>query len=107
MSDAALGERFNDEARVTILEAAGLLMDKPFSATGVSFANFVPLVRELNELCASGSRQLGEAIIEAGDHKDAGRLQDAAAVFRRFMNACPSPFYRRIAEHELRSLGKL
>ena len=105
LSDGELRERFSEEVKVTLVEAAALLMDRPLPGADVSAASFPGHVRRLNDLYAAGSRELGKAILQAGDHKDGGRIADAAAVLRRFVEACPSPFYRGIAQHQLQELG--
>jgi hypothetical protein len=68
--------------------------------------NLASRVRYLRELKHRGSRALGEAILEASAHLDRNEIEEAGEVYRRFLAASDSPFYRRIAERQLQSLPK-
>ena len=72
------------------LDAAGVHKD-------VTSENFVSLVRRLRTLYEEGSRELSRAVLEAGTHRDAGRVQDAKEVLVSFASRYESPFYRDIA----------
>jgi hypothetical protein len=55
LSDAELRDRFSEEAKAALGQAAALLMDKLFPGADVSAASFPGHVRRLNDLYATGS----------------------------------------------------
>jgi hypothetical protein len=71
----------------------------------VDQGNLVSRVRALRELKRSGSRALGDAILEASSHVDHEDIPRAREVYEKFLSNCDSPFYRRIAELQLRKLS--
>src|SRR5687767_6947052 len=101
--EAELAAKFNSEAAAVVRDAASLLLNRDVGA--VTEANFPTLVREMNELIASGSRALGEAVANSGELADAGRIEEARAVLRAFLATCTSPFYERIARSRLDKLN--
>ncbi len=67
-------------------------------------AKFVALVRRLHGLLVLGSRQLGDAIIEAQEHLDAGNQEQAKNTYRAYLSQDPAPFFETIARHRLEEL---
>ncbi len=59
------------------------------------------LIQFLYGLYASGSRQLGEAIIIGSDYVDQGDFESAIRCYEQFIETCHSPFYQRIAKARL------
>jgi hypothetical protein len=105
LSDDELHARFNADAKDVVTGAVALLMDKPVAPAGPAAKEFPEIVRELNRLLVTGSRALGDAIIQAGELADTGHKHQAAEVYTAFLNGCRSPFYRRIALSRLQGLG--
>ena len=105
LSDEELRTCFNADARAVVAGAVALLMDKPVVPVAPTAKEFQELVRELNRLLVTGSRALGDAIMQAGELADTGHKRQAAEVYAAFLNSCRSPFYRRIARSRLEGLG--
>lgn len=101
--EAELSARFNAEAAAVIRDAASLLLNRDVGT--VTNANFPTLVRQMNELIATGSRALGEAVADSGELADAGRIEQARAVLQAFLATCTSPFYEKIARSRLDKLN--
>jgi uncharacterized protein DUF2379 len=102
--EAELSAKFNGEAAAVIRDAASLLLNHDVGT--VTKANFPALVRQMNELIATGSRELGEAVADSGELADAGKVQEASAVLRAFLATCTSPFYEKIARSRLDKLNE-
>jgi hypothetical protein len=100
--EADLPDKFNAEAADLIRGAASLLLNRDVGP--VTKANFPKLVRQMNELIATGSRALGEAVADSGELADAGKLEEARTVLRAFLATCTSPFYEKIARARLDKL---
>ena len=103
LPEAQLPAKFNAEASSIVRDAAALLMQRDVGA--VTAVNFPKLVRQLNEVLASGSRALGEAIAESGELADVGQIKEARAVLTAFLGTCTSPFYEKIARSRLDALN--
>ena len=101
--EAELSAKFNGEAAALIRDAASLLLNHDVTVTE---ADFPALVRQMNELIATGSRALGEAVADSGELADAGKVQEARAVLRAFLATCTSPFYEKIARSRLDKLNE-
>jgi hypothetical protein len=98
LSDDKLRQAY-PQVRVGLLEQLfELLGDQELKRTVVSEASFVTLVRRLRALYESGSRALGQAILEAGQLADEGRAREARETLKAFIAANPSKFYREIAQ---------
>jgi hypothetical protein len=102
--EAELSAKFNAEAAAVVRDAASLLLNRDVGA--VTKANFPTLVRQMNELIASGSRALGDAVADSGELADAGKIEEARAVLRAFLAACISPFFEKIARSRLDKLNE-
>ena len=105
MSDDDLKQVISTDAIAALQRVAGMLgNESPPNPMIVTSKNFVQVVPKLRELYEAGSRQLGEAIIEASRFLEAGQHGHACDVYRNFLTACPSRFYKEIAEGQLRKL---
>src|SRR5467141_3386862 len=102
--EAELSAKFNGQAAAVIRDAASLLLNHDVGT--VTKTNFPALVRQMNELIATGSRALGEAVADSGELADAGKVQEARAVLRAFLATCTSPFYEKIARSRLDKLNE-
>ena len=102
--EAELSAKFNAAAAGVIRDAASLLLNRDVGT--VTKANFPALVRQMNELIATGSRALGEAVADSGELVDAGKVEEARAVLRAFLASCTSPFYEKIARSRLDKLNE-
>jgi hypothetical protein len=58
----------------------------------------------LNDLYATGSRQLGEAIAEGLPRRDAGDRVGAIQRFESFRDACSSHCYQEVAAYYIKRL---
>ena len=96
LSDEEVLDRFDNQAAMVLKEIASDL-DAASARQDVTNENFVSLVRRLRTLYEERSRELSRAVLEAGTHRDAGRVQDAKEVLVSFASRCESPFYRDIA----------
>lgn len=100
--ESELCAKFNAEAAAVVRDAASLLLNRDIGT--VTKTNFPALVHQMNELIATGSRALGEAVADSGELADAGRIEEARAVLQAFLATCPSPFYEKIARSRLDKL---
>lgn len=100
LSDEELRERFSPAAVETLRRIGAELLDgDPFAPADRD--RFPQLVRIFNAVLDAGSHALGQALIEAGEHKKRGQAEAFGVVMRRFVERCPSRFHRQIAEHYL------
>jgi hypothetical protein len=95
---------FDDDARSVIVQSATMLWDVPIDAQTITPKTFPRLARELRESLRLGSRALGDAIIRSRERQDVGDVSGAKAVFEAFLSECTWPFYRELAQSELRVL---
>lgn len=103
MADEELQTLFS-KATVERIERLAFLLQRRHESSQLGTANFVKTVRELHNLYKTGSRALGQAIIEASDYAQQGHIEQAKNVYYSFIETCPSEFYRRIAEHQIKAL---
>lgn len=92
------------ESHEELRQLIELLGDENDKKEIISEKTFPELVYRMNNKMVDGSRKLGKAIIEAGDHRDEGKIADAIFVFQKFVQECPSEFYRKIARYYLTDL---
>ena len=104
LSDNEIAAAYSPESVAILEEVVDLLNDQAEVGPPLTPETFVATIRAMNRLYADGSRRLGEAILRASDHRDRGDLEQARAVYEGFLEGCPSAFYRKIAEHQLREL---
>lgn len=104
LPDGELAGLATKDAIIALRRVVGLLADKTQNRTEISEDSFVETVRKMRELYRRGSRGLGEAIIEAATYEKQGDFAQAKAVYERFIALCPSAFYTKIAEYQLRSI---
>jgi hypothetical protein len=103
--DNKIEEIISNSTIAALQSAVYLLVDESQRTKFVVTAdNFVTVVREMRGIYKSGSRALGKAIIEASEYVDQNEVQEARKTYEQFLSRCESPFYRRIAEQQLRKL---
>ena len=88
-----------------LLSEAIYLLDEKTVVVGKD--NFARLVDEMRALYKQGSRQLGNAIIEASNLLEKNQYEEAKAIYQNFLSICPSLFYKDIAINELDRLDNL
>jgi len=75
---------------------------QPIVTHGRSFEKFV---HEASDLLERYSKALGRAIIEANRLSDSGDTEAACMVYQNFIADCHAPFYRQIAQSQIRKLN--
>lgn len=105
LPDAELEKAITNDAIRTLQRVVSLLGDENQNKKQVvSRDNFISVVREMRMLKKTGSRRLGEAILEASDWLDKNQPAKAKEAYERFLSSCTSKFYRDIAKTQM---GKL
>jgi len=106
LSDDELKGVVSDDSIAFLQGVVSLLSDeKKGNEISVSRNNFVSTVREMRRRYQTGSRLLGQAILEASDWLDKQQRGKAKEVYERFLLSCSSRFYREIAENQLKKLS--
>ena len=93
-----LRTRFSNENIVSICTLARYLLDEIVKPEALTPSGFIDLVYKLRKYKKEGSRKLGDSLILADSMIKENNLGGAIAVLDNFIDACPSPFYRDIAE---------
>jgi hypothetical protein len=99
-SDDELREQYSPMTVQTVRGLVAELLDSDVFVA-VDRERFPQIVRTLHAILGEGSRALGQALIEAGEHRKRGQAEAFAAVMRRFIERSPSRFHRQIAERYL------
>lgn len=107
MSDADIRKQFSAQNANLLNQVAVCLEDQTTSAKIiVRQENFVALTRHMRDLYVSGSRDLGNTLIEAEDLLKHGKPLEAEKRYSAFLQHCKSNFYLDIARAELAKLKK-
>jgi hypothetical protein len=93
-----LRTRFSNENIVSICTLARYLLDEIVKPEALTPSGFIDLVYKLRKYKKEGSRKLGGSLILADSMIKENNLGGAITVLDNFIDACPSPFYRGIAE---------
>ena len=77
------------------------LLEEPSSVqqTIISQDNFCDVVRRMRKVYEVGSTKLSRTIIYTRNLSDQGFREEANECFNKFINECPSPFYKNIAKN--------
>ena len=95
------------QSNVEVLrETVSLLGSDQEKQVKITKSNFVELIGIMKQRYVEGSRALGGAIIAASELHDDGKVNEAVEVYREFLRNCPSEFYKKIAEYQIRKLTK-
>lgn len=104
LSDNELEAYYSANSVEWMNEVIEFLADTRSQNFAISQSSFVGLVREMHRSYLVGSKALGEAIIAAGELEDRSRIREAIAIYVRFIDMCPSKFFREIAQNRLKDL---
>jgi hypothetical protein len=89
---------FSNENIESICTLAKCLLDEIVKPEALTPSGFIDLVYKLRKYKKEGARKLGDSLILADSMIKENNLAGAIAVLDNFIGACPSPFYRDIAE---------
>ena len=104
-SDDKINAVISEETITILQQAVDLLTDDTVDTkTLVTQNNFVPKVHEMRKLCMEGSRAFGDALIEASEFLDNGLPDEAKEIYKQFLLSSKMPFYRNIAQAQLRKI---
>lgn len=65
---------------------------------------FAKAIHHLREIKRTWSRNLGQLILESEETYRAGKTTEAMEMIDKFLDQCPSSFYREVAENHRYSL---
>jgi hypothetical protein len=99
LEDEAIRQLLSPATTALLSRAVEALWDPARPPPSLDRDSLPATVRELRRLIADGSNGLSRAIMESSHHRDCGRIEEFRAVLQAFIDACPSRFYREIAEH--------
>jgi hypothetical protein len=83
-----------------------MLNDEMSISDNITSSAFADSVYELRQIKQTWSRKLGDALIMASENKKSGDLDNALAILKRFIEDCPSLFYRDIASTQISNYEK-
>lgn len=89
---------FSNENIESICTLVKYLLDEIVIPEELTPSKFIDLVYELRKYKKEGARKLGDSLILADGMLKENNLLGAIAVLDKFIDTCPSPFYRGIAE---------
>jgi len=108
MSDQELREIVSNETMRTLHRISSyFITEKELEKLTINEINFILIVRTMKNLLDEGSHALSMAIICAGDLLDNGQKNEAMAVYEQFCLECSSPFYRNIAESQIKKISDI
>ena len=106
LPDSEMEKAISKDSLAVMQRVVHLLADESESEKiVVDNDTFVRLVREMRELYETGSRSLGESILQASEYVDNQEIEKAKEVYHRFLSSCASKFYRDIAKSQLKKLS--
>ena len=95
---------YSETTKLELEEICRLLGDEAYVNKEITVDNFVEIIFKMGTLLKEGSRNLGDAIIQASEYTDEGFPEKAKLVYMDFIKSCPSKFYKQIAENRLKEL---
>lgn len=104
LDDVELQLLYSEQNASLLREIVSLLGDEDEKNMPIDRTTFVPMIRKMRQGYRDGSRLLGKAIIAGSDLQDRGNIEEARQVYKQFLLACPSEFYRRIARYQMEQL---
>lgn len=89
---------FSIENIESVCTLSKYLLDEIVKPESLTPSDFIDLVYKLRKYKKEGARKLGDSLILADSMIKETNLAGAIAVLDNFIDTCPSPFYRGIAE---------
>lgn len=99
-------ENIISKESIAILKEVIYLLDDDPETKKINKDNFICLVRKMKGLNKKYSRDLGEAILKAGDYIDNKEISKAKNVYEIFVLTNKSKFYKDIAKSELSRINQ-
>jgi hypothetical protein len=103
-TDEDLAIRCDEQSAAILRRLVTALGDERQRSEPITADNFVATVRSMERLCSDGSWALSDAILGAAKLLRRGEVAQAIELYQRFLDSCPSAFYRDIARGQIQKL---